>query len=174
VAQCGIRLFGDPVLRTRSTEVDPADPATRALVDDLFDTLQHAHGIGLAANQIGETGRVFVVDLSQMQPGGPRLAVINPEVVRAGEPVNGEEGCLSFPGLYLQVNRAEEAILRYQMLDGRTEEIEVSGLFARVLLHEFDHLNGVLYVDGLSAVHRMRVAARLKQITRRQKKGETA
>jgi len=174
VAQRGIRLYGDPVLRTRSTEVDPADPATRALVDDLFDTLQRAHGIGLAANQIGETGRVFIVDLSQMQPGGPRLAVINPEVVRAGEPVNGEEGCLSFPGLYLQVDRAEDAVLRYQTLAGETLEVEVSGLFARVLLHELDHLNGALFVDGLSAVRRIRIAARLKQITRRQKRGETA
>jgi peptide deformylase len=162
------------VLRTRSEAVEATAPETRALVDDLFDTVAEAGGIGLAANQIGSTARVLVADLSRVVVGGPRLAVVNPEVVRTGEPVRGEDGCLSFPGLYVQVERPEDVHLRYETVEGTSEEIRTSGLLARVLLHELDHLNGVLFVDGLSSARRVLVAARLKQFTRRQRRGETA
>jgi len=162
------------VLRTRSDVVEPTAPETRALVDDLFDSVAEAGGIGLAANQIGSTARVLVADLSRVVVGGPRLAVINPEVVRSGEPVRGEEGCLSFPGLYVQVERPEDVHLRYQTVEGQSEEIKTSGLLARVLLHELDHLDGVLFIDNLSSARRVLVAARLKQFARRQKRGETA
>jgi peptide deformylase len=158
----------------RSQPVTPDDPATRALVDDLFDTVADARGIGLAANQIGVASRVYVVDLSRVVVGGPQLALINPEMEASGGPLRGEEGCLSFPGLYLQIERPEQARLRYQELDGSTKEIEASGLMARVLLHELDHLNGVLFIDHQSSARRVLIAAKLKQMARRQKRGETA
>ena len=108
-----------------------------------------------------------------MVPGGPQLALCNPELMTAGDPLSGEEGCLSFPGMYFQVIRPEEAHLRYETTEGKPVEIKAQGLVARVLLHELDHLDGVLFIDGLSAARRVLLASRLKQIQRRQKQGET-
>lgn len=173
MARREIRLYGDPVLRAQTRPADAGDPATKALVDDLFETVRAARGIGLAAPQIGETRRVFVLDLSPVELGAKPLALINPEVVSTGAPVTGEEGCLSFPGLFLNVDRPEEAHLRYQTVEGKTEEIRANGLFARAMLHELDHLNGVLFIDGITSARRVLIAARLKQMQRRQKKGET-
>lgn len=173
MARVPIRLYGDPVLRERSSAAAPSAPETRQLVDDLFDTVADARGIGLAANQIGVARRVFVVDLSRIEVGGTRMALINPEVVHAGEPVRAEEGCLSFPGLYVQVERPEETRIRYDTMEGTTQEIAATGLMARVLLHELDHLNGVLFIDGLASARRVMIAAKIKQLARRQKRGET-
>jgi peptide deformylase len=174
VARRDIRLFGDPVLRVRSTPVDAQDASTRALVSDLFETMSAARGVGLAANQIGVASRVFVVDCTSVVPDGPRLALCNPEVISSGSRGRAEEGCLSFPGMYLQVDREEVAHLRYVTTQGTTEEIKASGLVARVLLHELDHLNGVLYIDDLSTVRRVLLAPRLNTVKRRQRQGETA
>jgi peptide deformylase len=173
VARQGIRLYGDPVLRTKARPVAPDDDETRALVEDLFDTVHAAGGIGLAAPQIGVPARVFVVDLSPVELGAKPLVLINPEIVRTGTAVTGEEGCLSFPGLFVNVDRPEEARVRYRTPSGEPREVEVRGLLARAVLHEFDHLEGVLFIDGLSAARRVLIAARLKQMQRRQKKGET-
>ena len=170
----GIRLYGDPILRAVAQKVDATSPATQALVNDLFETLARAQGIGLAANQIGTAARVCVVDLSNFEIGGARLALINPEVISTGAPARGEEGCLSFPGLYVQVDRPETAQIRFELPDGRVEEIEATGLLARAMLHEVDHLDGKLFVDGLGGARRILIAARLKQIAKRQKRGETA
>lgn len=173
MARQGIRLYGDPALRAKALPVVPDAALTRALVDDLFDTVHAAGGIGLAAPQIGVGARVFVVDLSPVELGAKPLVLINPEIVRTGVPVTGEEGCLSFPGLFVNVDRPEEALVRYQTPEGEGREVEAKGLLARAMLHEFDHLEGVLFIDGLSAARRVMIAARLKQMKRRQKKGET-
>ena len=150
------------------------DPTTLALVGDLFDTMRAARGMGLAAIQIGVPARVFVIDCSGAVEGGPTLAVCNPELVMSGERLRAEEGCLSFPGMYLQVARAEKARLSYDTPEGKREEIEAGGLVARVLLHELDHLNGVLFTDRVSAARRIVLAPRLRQFKRRFRKGETA
>lgn len=169
----GIRLYGDPVLRAKAQRVDATAPSTQALVNDLLDTLTRAGGIGLAANQIGVESRVCIVDLSKSEVGGARFVMVNPEVIATGEPVRGEEGCLSFPGMYVQVDRPEAAKIRYETPEGCAEEIEAKGLLARALLHEIDHLDGKLFIDGLSSARRIFVAARLKKTARRQKRGET-
>jgi peptide deformylase len=174
VARRGIRLFGDPVLRAHAKPVDARDASTRELVSDLFETMRAAKGVGLAANQIGVASRVFVVDCSLVVPDGPQLALCNPERVSSGSRGRAEEGCLSFPSLYLQVNRDEVAHLRYETTEGVTEEIKAEGLVARVLLHELDHLNGVLYIDGQSTMRRVLLAPRLNKFTRRQQQGDTA
>jgi peptide deformylase len=116
--------------------------------------------------------RVFVVDCSPLVPGSPRLAVINPELLSKGDPKVGEEGCLSFPDLYLKVRRREAAHLRFQSLDGGGHEVRASGLLARVLLHELDHLDGILFVDGQSVLARALVAPRLWNLKRRSRRGE--
>ena len=172
MARQGIRLYGDPILRTRCRPVVAASPATRALVTDLFDTMYDAGGVGLAAPQIGVSARVFVADCSALVLGSPRLAVINPELVSKGTPAWGEEGCLSFPDLYLKVRRPEEARMRYETLDGGQNECQAAGLLARVLLHELDHLNGVLFVDDQNALRRTLLAGRLWNLKRRSRHGE--
>lgn len=174
MASRAIRLYGDPVLRKRAKRVDATADETRELVDDLFATLKNARGLGLAAPQIGVSARVYVVDLSPVELGAKPIALVNPEVLSAGEPIRGEEGCLSFPGLFVDVDRPEEARVRYQTLEGETQEIEAKGLMARVILHELDHLDGVLFIDGLSAARRVLIEAKLRRTQRRQRKGETA
>ena len=174
MARQGIRLFGDPILRARCVPVSATSPATLSLVTDLFDTMYDAGGVGLAANQIGVPSRVFVMDCSSLVPGSPRMALINPELVSKGTPQKGEEGCLSFPDLYVQVRRPEKARLRYETPDGARHEIEASGLPARVLLHELDHLDGVLFVDGLPTLRRTLLTGRLWNLRRRSLRGERA
>jgi len=173
VARQGIRLYGDPALRAKTQPVRADSAATKALVEDLFDTLHMAGGIGLAAPQIGVSSRVFVVDLSPVELGAKPMAVINPKVVCTGSRLTGEEGCLSFPGLFVNVDRPEQVRLSYETPEGEPKEVEARGLLARALLHEFDHLEGVLFIDGLSAARRVLIAAKLRQMKRRQKKGET-
>jgi peptide deformylase len=173
VARQGIRLYGDPVLRAKARPVASDAEETRALVEDLFDTVHAAGGIGLAAPQIGVSSRVFVVDLSPVELGAKPMALINPKIVRTGARITGEEGCLSFPGLFVNVDRPEEVRVSYETPQGETKEMDAAGLLARALLHEFDHLEGVLFIDGLSAARRVLIAAKLKQMKRRQKKGET-
>ena len=173
MARQGIRLYGDPVLRAKARPVTADSAETSALVEDLFDTVHAAGGIGLAAPQIGVSARVFVVDLSPVELGAKPMAFINPKIVRTGSKIIGEEGCLSFPGLFVNVDRPEEVCLSYETPTGEQTEVEAVGLLARAMLHEYDHLEGVLFVDGLSAARRVLIAARLKQMKRRQKKGET-
>jgi peptide deformylase len=173
MARKGIRLYGDPALREKGRRVTATDPDTHRLVEDLFDTLHDAKGIGLAAPQIGIPLRVLVLDLSPVELGAKPLAMINPEVISVGEKVRGEEGCLSFPGLFLDVDRPEQAHLRYETPSGKVEDIKATGLLARAMLHELDHLDGVLFIDHLSRARRVLVEAKLRGMLRRQRKGET-
>lgn len=174
MARRGIRLYGDPALRARCLPVDPQAPSTRDLVKDLFDTMYGAEGVGLAACQIGVSARVFVLDCSALVPGSPKLAVINPEVVERKLPKVSEEGCLSFPDLYLNVVRPEFAHVRFFTPSGTRQELKLSGLPARAFLHECDHLDGVLFVDHQSAARRLFLAARLWRYKRRSLRGDLA
>lgn len=174
MARRGIRLYGDPVLRERSLPVDPEAASTRELVTDLFDTMYGAGGLGLAASQIGVPARVFVLDCSALVPGSPKLVVINPEVNTSASSAVGEEGCLSFPDLYLNVTRPAQARVQFATPDGGRRELQLSGLLARAFLHEFDHLEGVLFVDHQSAARRLLLSARLWNYKRRSRRGDVA
>ena len=174
MARKGIRLYGDSILRARCQPVVATAASTRALVTDLFDTMYSAGGVGLAACQIGVAARVFVADCSALVPGSSPVALINPELVSKGTPRLAEEGCLSFPDLYLKVQRPEEAHLAYETQEGLRKELQAKGLLARVLLHELDHLDGVLFVDAQTALSRTLLAARLWSFKRRSRRGELA
>jgi peptide deformylase len=127
------------------------DDKVRDLVRDIFETMRAASGVGLAAPQIGVGRRVIVVDISPVEPESPPLALVNPEIVERLGVVEGMEGCLSVPGIEGVVPRAESVLVRGQDTRGEPVRIEATGFLARALQHEIDHLDGVLFVDRVSA-----------------------
>ena len=144
-----IRVLGDPVLRQVTTPVETVSEELRQLVKDMFATMYHARGIGLAAPQVGRTERITVVDVDE-QP----LVLVNPQVMSASGRAKGEEGCLSIPDIYGDVERPRSVTVRAQDLEGQTFEIEATDLLARCLQHEIDHLDGKLFIDYLSVLKR--------------------
>lgn len=149
-----IVICGEPVLHRPAAPVTEFDAELRTLVADMFDTTVAAPGVGLAAPQVGIGKRIFVWIYDDQDEGPARGVAINPELwispPAPGLPGEDEvEGCLSFPGERFALRRSERALLRAQDLDGSHYELEVSGWFARIMQHEFDHLNGLLYVDRL-------------------------
>jgi peptide deformylase len=169
-----IHTYGDPILREDTLDVTEKTPAFEALVADLIETMHHAEGIGLAAPQVGRRERVFVVDLSPVAereeidpatlPPQP-MVFVNPEIVwESEEEVGYEEGCLSIPDLREEVRRPEALGLRYQDADLQPHEIELSGFLARVVQHEYDHLEGVLFVDHLTPFRRRMLRRRLARM----------
>ncbi|PYO61787.1 MAG: peptide deformylase [Gemmatimonadetes bacterium] len=157
-----LHLLGSPVLRQRSTPVVAVDDAVRRLVDDLFETMHAAKGVGLAANQIGVARRVAVVDVGEDAP--PPLVLINPRIVRASELLEtAEEGCLSIPDVYGEVERHLSVTLEALDREARPYTVELSGFKARAAQHEIDHLNGVLFLDHVSAVKRGLLLAKWKK-----------
>lgn len=145
--------MGDPVLREEAVEIDAITDEVRALARDMFDTMYEAEGVGLAANQVGVTRRLIVVD--PREDGVTPRALVNPRVVSTGEETErSEEGCLSIPGLRDIVERPAAAVVEALDLEGAPIRIEAEGLHARVLLHEIDHLDGVLFLDRVSPLKR--------------------
>jgi len=165
VAERPIVVYGDPVLREVSTPVNPTDPETVDLVSDLIDTMRKAKGLGLAAVQIGITKRVFVVDLSALDASQSPTAFINPEIVDVDGQIEIEEGCLSFPGIYQKIVRPAKLIMRAYNLRGEEFEVEATGMLARALLHESDHLEGKLFVDRMSPLTRTMLRGKLKKLS---------
>ncbi len=151
-----IVLMGDPVLRERAAEVEEFDDDLRRLVDDMFETMYAAEGIGLAAPQIGISKRIFVLDVrDEEDEGGGRYALINPEIVESSKETDrAPEGCLSIPGLEEVVERPSRIVLRAQDPEGQPVELHGEELLSRAIQHEFDHLNGVLFLDRLSPLKR--------------------
>jgi peptide deformylase len=150
-----IRLLGDPVLRTEAEEVEVFDEELRTLVDDMFETMAAAEGAGLAAPQVGISRRVLVVDVRREVGPRGRLALINPSLVEVGDEVDrGPEGCLSIPGVSEVVARPARVVVEGRNPAGETIRVEGEDLFARALLHEMDHLDGVLFIDRLSPLKR--------------------
>jgi peptide deformylase len=165
VAARPIVLYGDPVLRGKSLPVKEVDRSVRELVSDMVDTLKKAEGLGLAAAQIGVLLRVFIVDVSLLDSKESLRVFINPELIEIGEKkVEMEEGCLSFPGLYQKITRAERVKVRATDLEGNRFDLAADGLLARAILHEYDHLEGKLYIDYLSALSRTLIKGRLKKL----------
>ena len=154
-----IRTLGDPVLRGRTLEVERFDDALRRLADDMFETMEDAPGVGLAANQIGLATRCFVYD----DGDGHRGFVANPELSDLDGEETHDEGCLSIPGPYAPTTRALRVRLRGRDLDGAPLDLVGEGLLARIFQHETDHLNGMLYVDRLADADRRDVMRQLRE-----------
>lgn len=147
-----VRLFGDPVLKSRADEITAVDASIRALADDMLTTMDAYGGVGLAANQIGVLKRIFVYDCTSDSDDEPvRGAVINPEWEALDEDTMiGDEGCLSIPGIHKEVERSARIRCRGLGLDGEPVEFEATGLLARCVQHETDHLDGVLFLDRIT------------------------
>lgn len=179
-----IYLYGNKELRATAKPVTELDNETIRLIYDMSETMKKAHGIGLAATQVGELKRVIVIDLSDVEekeggsepqgerlidPAQPRkLVLINPEIMKAEGSWIMEEGCLSIPDVRADVERAERIAVKFRNANFEEMIIETTGLLGRVILHEMDHLDGVLFIDHLGAPNKSLVAARLRII----KKGE--
>lgn len=164
-----VRVYGDPVLRRKSAPVTAAPESVRELVTDMFDTMYHEPGIGLAAPQIGVSMRVVVVaavpDDDDGKNVGRPFAMLNPVLVsRSDDTTRFEEGCLSVPDINETVERPRAIRFRYTSLDGDALERDAAGLLARVVQHELDHLDGVLFVDRLSLVKRQLLRKRLARL----------
>ena len=167
MTQLTILRFPDPRLRKVARPVDEVDDSVRRLADDMLETMYTSRGIGLAATQVNRDLRLLVMDLSE-QRDDPRV-LINPEIVeRAGTQVC-EEGCLSVPGEYAEVERAEQVRVRALDRDGESYEIEADGLLAVCIQHEIDHLDGKVFVDYLSPLKRRMIEKRLKKARAQQR-----
>lgn len=151
--------FPDPRLRTKARPVEQVDDSLRGLIDDMFETMYDAPGIGLAATQVDVHKRLLVADVSS-EKTEPHV-LINPEIVGRDGIVVTEEGCLSVPGFYAEVERAERVKVRYLDRDGEQQESEFDGLLGVCVQHEMDHLDGKLFVDYLSEAKRQRVRKKL-------------
>ena len=160
-----IRLMGDPVLREEAVEVTDFDRDLRSVVRDLYESMYHAEGVGLAAPQIGVSKRVIVIDLRKDDEPDARLALINPRVVwHSDERDKSAEGCLSIPGLEEVVERASDVHVEGVDQDGRSVRVEAQDLFARALQHEIDHLDGILFVDRVSGLKRRMLMKKWKKL----------
>ncbi|MEL6503138.1 MAG: peptide deformylase [Pseudomonadota bacterium] len=174
----------DPVLRRTSKPVERVDEALRTFVDDMLETMYDAPGIGLAAVQVGEPLRIFTVDCAkraedeeegdgtpqrgetQEQERNP-IVFVNPEIVSFGDERSVyEEGCLSIPDYYADVERPASCVIRYMDLDGKQQEMEADGLLSTCIQHEYDHLNGVLFVDHISKLKRDMVIRKFTKLAK--------
>jgi peptide deformylase len=162
-----MRLYGDPVLRQKAKPIESFDDALRELVADMFDTMHAYRGVGLAANQVGVLQKVFVIEAQRGEGEEPlRLALINPMLSEASGSEAGEEGCLSVPGIYEDVRRALKVRVQARDLNGEPVDFVAEGYLARVLQHETDHLEGVLFLDRLSPLRRQFLKRPLEALAR--------
>jgi peptide deformylase len=160
-------LLPDPLLRQVSKPVERVDDQIRRFAQDMLDTMYDAPGIGLAAIQVGEPIRMLVIDLSKDdEPKAPHV-FLNPQLLAKGEAMNThEEGCLSIPDYYAEVDRPGTVTLRYLGLDGAEHEMTADGLMATCLQHEIDHLDGVLFIDHISRLKRDMVVRKFRKLAR--------
>ena len=149
-----IRVLGDPVLREETRPVDAFTPELQRLIDDMFETMHAAHGVGLAAPQVGRSERLTVMDVH-----GARFVLINPEIVEREGSLKWEEGCLSIPELYGDVMRSARVVVQAIDREGRPFEVEGTELLGVCLQHEIDHLHGKLFIDHLSLLKRQKLLA---------------
>lgn len=160
-------ILPDPVLRKISTPIERVDANLQKLADDMLETMYQAPGIGLAAIQVGEPLRLLVIDVAgKDEPKAPQV-FINPEILRkSDEPNVYEEGCLSIPDYYAEVERPKRIRVSYLDRDGKKQECEADGLLATCLQHEIDHLDGVLFIDHISKLKRDMVIRKFKKIAK--------
>ncbi|HET6798559.1 MAG TPA: peptide deformylase [Gemmatimonadales bacterium] len=153
-----LHLLGSPVLRQHSADVKTVDDDVQRLVEDMFETMDASQGVGLAANQVGVARRVAVVDAD-----GDRFAMINPIIVEAEGRATAEEGCLSIPDIYGDVSRPERVVIEALDATGAPFRKEATGLKARAIQHEIDHLDGILFLDHLSLIRRQMLLAKWRR-----------
>jgi len=173
-----VHNYGDPVLRAQGARISEISPAIRRLAEEMVETMHAEQGVGLAAQQVGHAVMLCVVYVPahcDLDEQGNRLhpdlempmVLINPEITRRSEETErGEEGCLSFPGISGSIPRAREITVRFQDLEGRDHELRLRDFVARVVQHEVDHLNGVLFIDHMTQVKRLAIAGQLKRLRR--------
>lgn len=166
-----VYLYGQPVLREETEDITPDYPELKKLVDDMFETMYHSDGVGLAAPQVGLSISVIVIDGSVLASDFPeckdlKLALINPEleVIEDGEPVSRAEGCLSIPGVSENVKRYEHVNLKWFDTDFKEHEREFTGYAARIIQHEFDHLLGEVFTDHISPIRKQLIRGKLHNI----------
>jgi len=179
--------YGDPILRAKGKQIEKIDDYIRALAANMIETMHAANGVGLAAQQVGEALQLAVLDISQIEdrPSGLNLngsdvdpttsmplVLINPEIELGGETEVGIEGCLSFPEITGQIERAEFTMARARNLEGDKIEIVASGLLARAIQHEVDHLNGILFIDRMNSAAKAALSSRLKRLQKQTKRGK--
>lgn len=160
-----IRIYGDPVLRKESEEIAEFDDSVAELEERLVDSMfSHENGIGLSAPQIGVSKRMLVIDTSFGENFDSILTMVNPVILEADGEATLEEGCLSVPGIYEPVTRYARVVVKYRDIEGGEHTIERDDFLARVIQHEMDHLNGILFVDRLSTVRRTLLGKKLRSL----------
>lgn len=169
-----IVTFGNQVLRRKADTVPVVNEEIKALASDMLAVMYASNGVGLAAEQIGRTEAVCVVDVSPAYGGEGEdavpcpvrmpLVLVNPEIVEAEGEVVDKEGCLSFPDIFVSVKRAERIRVKYLAINGKAAELDADGFLARALQHEIDHLNGVLLYDHMSAVQKVALSGKLRRL----------
>jgi len=156
--------YGNPILRMKAEKIEEVDESIQQLVAEMIDIMCIEEGIGLAAPQVARSLSLLVIDESLISEDGKATAYLNPKILESeGESIM-EEGCLSLPGIREDVKRPEKITLRYMDIEGQTFEKKIDGLLARVLQHEIDHLNGVLFIDRISSLKKQLLRKRLKEI----------
>ena len=178
--------YGDPILRAKGKPIENIDDRIRELAANMIETMHAANGVGLAAQQIGEALQLTVLDVSLIEDrpsilkldgkdvdpkAAMPLVLINPEIELRGANEVGVEGCLSFPEITGEIERAKSVIMRAQTLEGRTIEIEASGFLARAIQHEGDHLNGILFIDRMNSAAKAALSSRLKRLQKDTRRG---
>jgi peptide deformylase len=174
-----IRKYGDPILRAKGKRIETVDEHIRALAENMLETMHSANGVGLAAQQVGEALQLTVLDVSPVEdrPSTVKLngeatdiatamplILLNPTLRVGEERDSGTEGCLSFPDITAEIDRATTVELEAETLEGEKIRIEASGLLSRALQHEVDHLNGILFIDRMSSAAKASVAPKLKRL----------
>jgi peptide deformylase len=182
-----IAKYGDPVLRVQGRRVEKVDDRVRELAANMLETMHAANGVGLAAQQVGEALQLTVLDVLQSEdrPSTLRLdgreiellaamplILLNPKITLDDEINIGLEGCLSFPEITAEIERSVAVNVRAETLEGEPVEIEATGLLARALQHEVDHLNGILFIDRMSSVAKASLQSRLKRLRKETLRGE--
>ena len=178
--------YGDPILRAKGKPIDNIDDWIRELAANMIETMHAANGVGLAAQQVGEALQLTVLDVSAVEDRPSTLKVdgndvdakaamplvlINPEIELRGLTETGVEGCLSFPEITGDIERAKSVIVRAQTLEGSTIEIEATGFLARAIQHEGDHLNGILFIDRMNSASKAALSSRLKRLQKETRRG---
>jgi len=178
--------YGDPILRIKGKPIETIDDRIRELVANMIETMHAANGVGLAAQQVGEVLQLTVLDVSLVEDRPSTLKVdgkdvdpksamplvlINPEIEMRGDNEVGVEGCLSFPEITGDIERAKSLIVKAQTLEGGSIEIEAGGFLARAIQHEGDHLNGILFIDRMNSAAKAALASRLKRLQKETRRG---
>jgi len=159
-----IVIWPDPVLKKKASPVQRVDDSIKSLVNDLFETMYAADGVGLAAPQVGVLKRVIVLDTTPRQPESKPVAMINPQIIAKEGSTRYSEGCLSVPGEAEEVDRAAKVTVKFLDVSGQEQTLEADGLLAVAIQHETDHLQGTMFVDYLSPLKRELIKKRMKRL----------